>query len=110
MSELSEKLVEIKKEKDNEKRLRNLRGVCNEEVILVEAIDIAKHESTMNLSGGTLITALTAIMLNFVPNFSKIFLLILYLCILLYIIKFEFKQWTDLYYDLIEIRTTAPWA
>jgi hypothetical protein len=49
MSELFEKLNCIKKVEDNETRLRRLKEVCSDRDILNDALDIAKHESSINL-------------------------------------------------------------
>ncbi len=102
---LFERLNKIKREKDNETRLKRLKEVCSDGDILNDALEIAKHESTLNLSGGILITALSAVLLNFIGDATvKIVFLLLYFAVFLFLVKFEFGGWTDLYYDLIELR------
>lgn len=101
---LYEKLNEIKRKK-REVRCERLKEICIDEDILNDAIEIVKHESTINLSGAILITALSAILLNLLPDAnSKTALLILYFVTLVLLVKFEFEKWTDLYYDLMELR------
>ncbi|MFZ3059077.1 MAG: hypothetical protein WA102_04980 [Candidatus Methanoperedens sp.] len=105
---LYEKLNEIRKEmikeKDIEKRLEKLKKVCSDENILNDALEIAKHESTTFFPGAILITALTAMFLNFSNEWQKIILLGIYIVFILIIINREFPSWTRLYYDLIELR------
>jgi hypothetical protein len=113
MSVLFEKLNCIKKIKDKETRLRKLKDECSDGDILKDFLEIAKHESSLNLTGAALITALSAIlftvMINLAPDaISKavevILFLILYCAVILYIVKIEFSGWTNIYYDLIDLR------
>ena len=109
---LYEKLNEIKKEK-REIKCERLKEICRDRDTLNDALEIAKHESTITLSGSILITALSAVMFavlfNLLPNtalktVSVFSFLILYFAILLYLVNVEFKTWANLYYDLIELR------
>lgn len=117
MSELYEKLNDIKKEKNNETRMKRLKEVCNDRDILNDALKITKNESTIALPGATLITALSAILIavmsaifiNLISDatlraVSLFGLLILYYVVIWIIVKFEFERWKNLYYDLIELR------
>ncbi len=117
MSELFEKLNYINKVKDNEKRLDKLRSLCVDRDSLNDALEIAKHESTINLSGAILITALSALLItvfsavltNLIPNAMDrtillFILFIIYFAYLWILLKYGFNEWTNLYYDLIDLR------
>ena len=111
---LYEKLNEIKREIKCER----LKEICRDKDTLNDALEIAKHESTITLSGSILITALSAVMFAVLfnlpntviktdivmKNLSVLLFLILYFGILVYLFNFQFKPWTNLYYDLIELR------
>jgi hypothetical protein len=110
---LYEKLNEIRKEmiwemickKDLEKRLERLKKVCNNENILNDALEIAKHQSTVNLPGASLITAITAIMLNFITDVKTRYgILIVWIIFIWIMTTLEFPIWTKIYFDLIELR------
>lgn len=113
MKSLYEKLNEIRKEmiwemickKDIEKRLERLKKVCNDENILNDALEISKHQSTVNLPGASLITAIAAIMLNFITDpETRYAILIMWIIFIWYMTTFEFPIWTKIYLDLIELR------
>ena len=117
MSELFEKLNSIKKVEDNETRLRRLKEVCSDRDILNDALEIAKHASTITLPGMILMTALTALviaLINLVPvatNYkigSVIIVIGLYYYVIYTTIKFEFARWNKLYYVLIDLRREEP--
>jgi hypothetical protein len=110
---LFEKLNSINKIKDDETRLRKLKDECSNGDILNDALEIAKHESSLNLSGATLITGLSAIiftvMINLAPDplsktVESILFFIIYCGVLLYLLNVEFAGWTKIYYDLIDLR------
>lgn len=106
---LYNKLNGIKKqwifERDLESRLERLKEICSDDDILNDAIEIAKHESTMLLPGATLITALVALLLNFsVDPTQKYVILVAYVVIILFLTNVHYPSWTRLYYDLIELR------
>lgn len=105
MDRLIEKLNEIKKEKNYEKRLKRLEEICVDENILNDALEIAKHNSTLIQPGASLITATVAVVLNFLPDtFSRFVILIMWMSIVWYLVKFEFEKWNIIYLDLIELR------
>lgn len=117
MSELFDKLYRINKVKDNETRLDNLRSLCVDRYILNDALEIAKHESTIHLPGAMLLTAMSALLItvfsyvltNLIPNAMDrsgllFILFITYFGFLWNILKRGFGRWTDLYYDLIDLR------
>lgn len=92
-------------ERDLESRLERLKEICSDDDILNDAIEIAKHESTMLLPGATLITALVALLLNFsVDPTQKYVILVAYVVIILFLTNVHYPSWTRLYYDLIELR------
>lgn len=100
-----EKELEKIKTLGEEERLEKLQEICTDDESLNDALEIAKHESTLHLPGAMLITAVVAISLNFVPDvILRIVLLITWGFTMWYLIKIGFRKWTDVYYDLIEIR------
>jgi hypothetical protein len=65
MGEFFEKLKCIKKQKNNETRLKRLKEVCRDREILNDALELSKHESTINLPGASFITAIAAFFKRF---------------------------------------------
>ncbi len=117
MSDLYKTLNCIKKEKDKETRLRRLREVCSDKCGLDACLEIAKHESTTNISGTILLTAvaaliitvLSAVLIALIPDawqriISLFIMFIIIIVVLIRQVKFEFGDWTELYYDLIDLR------
>jgi hypothetical protein len=120
MSELKKNLDCIKIEKGNE-RSRRLKKECSDGNILNdaklnEALDIAKHESTITLPGVALFTAMVALILSFsnIPlalGFNKYCPLVIPLIFIgamiyiIYLMICVYDPWKEVYYDLIEIRT-----
>lgn len=106
MVELYEKLKCIKKEKNNETRLKRLREVCSDKDILNDALEIAKHQSTLNLPIASFITAITAIFLTiFTDGKTRIGFLIVWTIFILVMIKNDFEGWNKVYYNLIDLRS-----
>lgn len=106
MVELYEKLKCIKKEKNNETRLKRLREVCSDRDILNDALEIAKHESTLNLPGASFMTAVAAIFLIFFTDvYTRSGILIVWIIFILVMVKIEFEGWNKVYYNLIDLRS-----
>ncbi|MCZ7399325.1 MAG: hypothetical protein O8C62_06530 [Candidatus Methanoperedens sp.] len=106
MNNLYQKLKDIKDIK-KENRLGMLQKICNDGII-DEALEIAKHQSSINLPGVPIITALTTILLGSVLG-SILDLRTLYAIPIVWIffvlvIINDSKKWTEVYYDLMELR------
>lgn len=115
MSELSEKLDKIKREKEK-KRLEKLNEICIDSDMINDALEIAKHESSIHLPGIALIMASAALMVGFFNNpvslsyFPPYTWVVMYLIVIFtifyvaYLIQFQFNPWKRIYYDLVELR------
>jgi hypothetical protein len=103
MNAVYEKLKKIKNEK-KEKRLGKLQEICSDDNI-DEAIEIAKHQSGINLPGASFITAMTAVLFTFIKDdLTRAGLFILWIISIWYIITVGFEKWTEVYYDLMELK------
>lgn len=102
---LEKELDKIKNEKDEETKLKKLQELCNDEATLNASLDIAKHESTLHtplfaFAVGIIVFDLTFLITD---KFGRYFFIFLFV-IVLFLTWREFKNWTIVYYDLIEIR------
>jgi hypothetical protein len=101
----------------NDERLdirSELAKICENNDMINDALDIAKHESSIYLPGVALITAVAALIISFsnyplssnlnakIPDFIP-FVFILALLFVIYIMCFIFL-WMDVYYELIELK------
>lgn len=114
VNRLYERLDKIKREK-RETRWDELKKICIDNDIINDALDIAKHESSIYLPGVALTTAVAALILSFsnsslilslltIHSAPILFVFISGLSFVIIILYFYFKPWMEVYYDLIELR------
>ncbi len=101
---LDKELDKIKNERKEEKRLKKLREICIDVETLNTAIEIAKYESTLHaplLAFGLASFVFTLTLLTS-ELLRKLTIWALFLG--LFYITISAMLWTNVYYDLLEIR------
>lgn len=103
MNTVYEKLKETKNEK-KEKRLGKLQEICSDDNI-DEAIEIAKHESSLDLPIAAFLTALLAVFLNFLSvELLRYIFFFFWMSSMWFLIEIRFNKWKEVYYDLLELK------